>query len=82
MKGALLNADIPKGRIVVASLPAQWIQWGLVEADALWILEKVAYGFRESPALWSAEHDGQLLKVEWSVGKRLSGDALQTLRSG
>jgi hypothetical protein len=70
VKGAFLNADIPKGRIVVVSPPAQWIQWGLVEADTLWTLEKAVYGLRESPALWSAERDSQLLKAEWSVGKK------------
>ena len=39
-------------------------------ADTLWTLEKAVYGLRESPALWSAERDGQLLKAEWSVGKK------------
>ena len=35
VKGAFLDADIPKGRIVVVSPPAQWIRWALVEADTL-----------------------------------------------
>ena len=84
VKGAFLNADIPKGRIVVVSPPAQWIQWGIVPAGTLWTLEKAVYGLRESPALWSAERDSQLLKAEWSVGKRLTiyGGAHQTRRSG
>ena len=67
VKGAFRNASIPKGRIVVVSPP---IQWGLVEAGTLSTLEKAVYGLRESPALWSAERDSQLLKAEWCVGKK------------
>ena len=29
VKGAFLNAKIPEGKIVVASLPALWVRWGL-----------------------------------------------------
>ena len=70
VKGAFLNAVIPEGRIVVVRPPEQWVKWGLVKPDTCWTLDKAVYGLRESPALWSAERDSQLLKVEWSVGKK------------
>ena len=38
--------------------------------QTLFGLLKAVYGLRESPALWSAERNGQLLKVEWNAGKK------------
>ena len=58
VKGAFLNAGLPKGRLVVVSPPQQWIIWGLVAPGTLWTLDKAVYGLRESPALWSAEPRG------------------------
>jgi hypothetical protein len=59
---------LPVGRLVIVSPPEQWIKWGLVEPGTLWTLEKAVYGLRESPALWSAERDGKLRQLEWTVG--------------
>ena len=70
VKGAFLNASIPDGRIVIVKPPEQWVRWGLVKDDVLWTLDKAVYGLREPPALWSAERDKQLLKLEWCVGKK------------
>ena len=70
VKGAFLNAVLPEGRLVVVSPPKQWIDWGLVAQGTLWTLEKAVYGLRESPALWSAERDGQLRKLEWSANNK------------
>ena len=50
--------------------PEQWVRWGLVKEDVLWTLDKAVYGLRKTPALWSAERDKQLLKLEWCVGKK------------
>ena len=69
VKGAFLNAKLPEGRLVVVQPPQIWVDWGLVDPGTFWTLEKAVYGLRESPALWSAERDSQLRKLEWSVGK-------------
>ena len=57
VKGAFLNAKIPKGKLVIVQPPEQWVRWGLVPAGVFWTLEKAVYGLRESPLLWSQERD-------------------------
>ena len=67
VKGAFLNATLPKERLVVVRPPQQWVDWGHIAPGTLWTLVKAVYGLRESPALWSAERDSQLRKLEWTV---------------
>jgi len=69
-KGLSSTQFLPEGRLVGVSPPEQWIKWGLVDPGTLWTLEKTVHGLRESPALWSAERDSQLRKLEWCVGNK------------
>ena len=64
-----MNAKLPEGKLVIVAPPEQWVRWGLVKAGVLWTLERAVYGLRESPALWSAERDSQLVSLCWTVGK-------------
>ncbi len=67
VKGAILNAKIPEGKIIIVAPPEQWVRWGLVPAGVLWTLEKAVFGLRESPRLWSEERDKQLTAFRWTV---------------
>ncbi len=40
VKGAFLNAKIPKGKLVIVRPPEQWVRWGLVEEGELWTLDR------------------------------------------
>ena len=86
VKGAFLNASLPKGQLVVVQPPDLWVKWGLVPAGVTWTLDKAVYGLRESPFLWSQERDKQLTAVRWAVGEKSyllrQGDGDRVKRNG
>ena len=60
-----MYTPLPEGKLVIVKPPDIWVQWGIVDKDTYWTLEKAVYGLRESPALWSAERDNKLGKVSY-----------------
>ena len=69
VKGAFLNAPLPKDELILVQPPAQWVAWGIVPTNVVWKLNRAVYGLRQSPKWWSDERDSQLRQLTFKVGE-------------
>ena len=68
VKGAFLNAPLPKDELILVQPPKQWVDWGIVGKDVVWKLNRAVYGLRQSPKWWSDERDSRLKELRFCVG--------------
>ena len=55
VKGAFLNAHLPKDKLVIVQPPDTWVKWGLVKPGETWTLDNAVYGLRESISVESGK---------------------------
>ena len=74
---ALLNADLPPGRVVVLRPPTVLYKLGLIPTGFVWRVHRPVYGLREAPSLWSQERT----KVMETMTFRARGESYKVLIS-
>ena len=64
---ALLNAELPPGKVVVLRPPSILYRLGLIPQGFCWRVHRAIYGFREAPSLWQDERTSEMTKVKFKV---------------
>ena len=64
---ALLNAELPPGRVVVLGPPSILYRLGLIPQGFCWRVHRAIYGLREAPSLWQDERTSEMTKVKFKV---------------
>ena len=74
---ALLNADLPPGRVVVLRPPTVLYKLGLIPTGFVWRVHRAVHGLREAPSLWSQERTN----VMETMSFRCRGESFKVLFS-